>query len=99
VELDQLAHRLAALDDAARRVSRHLRAADDSLGGGGPGRLGEVGRALVVQHRVAIDKCRADTEAAGSVVERLTETLSAIAANYRELESRRTARITRMARP
>jgi Excreted virulence factor EspC, type VII ESX diderm len=95
VELDQLASGLASAGSQLRGITGRLESsalATYAFGGNGPGRLGELGRALAAQHDHAVESRRADGARLVDAVDDLADTVATAAVNYRDLEDRRTAR-------
>lgn len=95
MELDQLAARLASAGAQLRGITGHLESSalpSHAFGGNGPGRIGELGRALDAQHDRAMGSRRSESAQLTDAVDDLADTVAKAAANYRDLEERRTAR-------
>jgi hypothetical protein len=93
-ELDVLARDLTEVDERARRLSSRaelLGAEPELFGGDGPGRLGEVGRALAAQHRAALAARRSEAGRIGAVAAELSGAVDRAAVSYRDVEDRRAA--------
>lgn len=93
MELDDLAQSFDALGDEMVRTADHLDAAEvwpESMGGQGPGRLGELARALAQQHSAAINARSAEAAQVIDVAEDLHGSLMKVLGRYRDLEARRT---------
>lgn len=95
MELDQLAARLASAGVQLRGITGRMESstlASHAFGGNGPGRIGELGRALDAQHDRTMEFRRSESAQLSDAVDDLADTVAKAAANYRDLEDRRTAR-------
>jgi hypothetical protein len=92
MELDDLEKRL---DTAATRLARAATALTQldpgarAFGADGPGRLGDLGRAMSTQFTAALDARDRQAGAAGTEVTRLGDGMRHAAASYRETDANR----------
>ncbi|HKE67521.1 MAG TPA: hypothetical protein VKB59_23220 [Micromonosporaceae bacterium] len=92
MELDELETRLDAAADRLARAARALPGLDPGsrpFGADGPGRLGELGRAMSTQFTAALDARDRAAGSAGSAVAHLGAGMRHAAAGYRDVDADR----------